>query len=151
MGDVKVHAYIRVTDNWRTQIKLEKDVARKTDTAVKKMAESIRDDIKKSWSGFYPPSSDRGQPPAVRTGNLNDSVKVEDQGRSALGQFASGDNSKSWFIQIDTSGHPDGRNQQYAMALEDPDYLNRPFLEPALKRAEGRFDEFFRREGVFRV
>lgn len=126
-----------VKDNWRTMVKVEKNVADGVEKGLQATAEAIVADIKESWSGYYPPSSIKGNPPAIRSEVLNDSVVVDKQGRDEAGRFA-GKDAKAYYIHVDTSeGDPDGYN--YAQALEDPDYLDRPFIAPALDRAEGYF------------
>lgn len=126
----------RVLDNWRTMVQVEDTLGRQIGEGVKATADAIVADIRSSWSGS-PPSA-RGQAPAVRSGVLDASIEVQEQeGRDLRGRFL-GNGKVAYFISADTAENdPDGYN--YAMALEDPDYLNRPFLAPALERAEGTY------------
>lgn len=126
----------RERDNWRTMIRVEEKILDRVGEGVKATAEAIVEDIRSSWSGSAP--SAQGNPPAIRSGVLDESVVVEDQGRGDGGRFASNKNAIAYYIHVDTAENdPEGYN--YAMALEDPDYLDRPFLAPALKRAQGYF------------
>ncbi len=121
--------------NWRTMIRVEKDIADRVSEGVKATAEAIVEDIRKSWSSVSP--SAMGAAPAVVSEVLDSSVVVDDQGRDSLGRFTSKDTA-AYYIRVDTEeSDPGGYN--YAMALEDPEYLDRPFLAPALDRAEGYF------------
>lgn len=131
----------RETSNWRTMIAVEKKVEKGASEGARETAEAIVADIQSSWSGSSP--SAYGTAPAYLTGVLDSSVVVEDQGRDEGGRFASKD-AELFYITVNTADNDD-RGQNYAMALEDPEYLNRPFLAPALKRAEGYFTSNIRR------
>lgn len=119
-------------DNWRTMVKVEAALLQGLDVAVETMAQMVKADIQSSWSGSSP--SAIGSPPAVVTGVLNDGILVEKTGRNSKGQFAK--DGAVRFIQFDTSASGDG---QYASALEDEGYLDRPFIAPALERASDAF------------
>ncbi len=82
-----------------------------------------------------------GNAPAVDTGNLDSSIKVEKQGRDEQGRFSKKDTAAR-YIHIDTStgDNPNGRGN-YAAALEDPSYYNLPFVAPALERSGELFKE----------
>lgn len=124
--------------NWRTLIKVGEELDKQTDEGVKATAEAIVEDIQQSWSAVRQQKGS-GTPPAKDTGLLNDSILVESQGRDEAGHFASDKFAKTWYINIDTSvDEPNGYN--YAPALEDPTYYDLPFLDPALKRAEGYYE-----------
>ncbi len=130
-----------VKDNWRTMIRVEKKVEDGAAQGSRATAEAIIADIQSSWSGSSP--SARGTAPAYLTGVLNDSVVMETQGRDDGGRFA-GKDAELFYIKVDTSDNdPNGDN--YAQALEDPDYLDRPFLAPALERAEGYYTSNLKR------
>jgi hypothetical protein len=123
----------RVKDNWRTMIQIEDELKRQVGEGVKATAEAIVADIRSSWSGMAP--SEVGSPPAVRSGVLDKSVVVDEQsGRDLSGRFT-GPNAVAYYVKADTAEN-DPRGYNYAMALEDPDYLDRPFLSSALERAE---------------
>lgn len=142
---MKVTARLRVKDNWRTMLKLERELPDRVGNELKDTAEAIVTDIRKSWSGFYPPASKWGNPPAVRSGTLDKGITVEEQGRDLLGRFA-GVNAQARYIRIDTG------DKNYAMALEDPNYLNRSFLKPAVEnRGIVYLRSEFRRGKIFRV
>src|SRR5574341_713072 len=98
---------------------LDKYAPIKTDEATKWLAYRIAEIIHDSWSETAPSSP--GNPPAVRTGNLDRSVKVEKTGRTVAGRFASGDNVKLWVTRI---------GAHYAGTLEHGggNILPRPFV-----------------------
>lgn len=131
-------AKLIVKDNWRTMVKIEKQVADGSGQGCKDTTDQVVADIKSNWSAVAP--SAYGTPPAIRTGNLDSAVKVESTGRDELGRFASNPDAKAWFIQVNTEdGDNPGERGNYAAALEDEGYLNRQFLSPALERAFGTF------------
>ena len=141
----KSHVWMRLNfdKKWRTMIAIERKLKNQTREAVEATAEGIVNDIRSSWSSVSPSSV--GSPPAIVTGNLDSSVVVDPQGRDVLGRFA-GKDAEVLFIRVDTSeGANPGDRGNYAMALEDPDYLDRPFLAPALERAGGQFSSNIKR------
>lgn len=123
---------LRSKDNWRFMAKIEAKIERGVEAGVKDTVDAVVADIRSSWSPTAP--SSWGNPPAVRSGVLDRSVKADRQGRDLLGRFASLTNSTVWFIHADTADE-DPRGYNYGMALEDENYLNRPFLSTALERA----------------
>lgn len=130
-----------VKDNWRTMIRVEAAIEKQVAEGVRATADAIVADIRSSWSAYAP--SSRGNPPAIRTGVLDASIEVAEQGRDLAGRFA-GKNSVAYYIKADTADN-DPRGYNYAQALEDPDYLDRPFLAPAMLRAEGYFTSNIKR------
>lgn len=123
-------------------IRVERDLKKQVNEAVRATADAIVEDIRSSWSGMSP--SSWGSAPAIVTGLLDNSIVVDDQSRSPTGQFAKSSDMEVWYIRADTAGgEPHGYN--YAMALEDPDYLNRPFLAPAMERAAGYYTSNIKR------
>jgi hypothetical protein len=119
-------------------IRAERKALRVADATTREIAQYIVEDIRSSWSAQSP--SNVGSPPAVDTGNLDSSVKLERTGRDERGRFANAANTAVHFVRIDTTqgSNPGGRGQ-YAAALEDPDYFNRPYMRPAVERAAEHF------------
>lgn len=102
----------------------------------------------------YPPASNPGQPPAMRSGALADSVggaviEYGWGGRSVVtGRFLSRSDITA-SMEIDTARYSP-RGQSYAQALEDADYIyQRFFVNPAMRRAganlPGRVRNLFQR------
>ena len=100
----------------------EAEYAVKAQGGVNDLAAAIVADIKASWSPSSP--SDRGKPPAKVTGNLDANTQVRGDSEGA---FNVAPDSFVAFILIDTD---------YASILEGRAQLNRPYLEPAMKRAK---------------
>lgn len=140
-------------------IKFTGKVESRTAELIAEVAEAIVADIRSSWSGSSP--SAKGHAPAVVTGNLDTSIFVERTGRDVMGRFARDDKASLRFIRIDTTrgqsptyttrGGVQKSRGQYGMALEDPAYLNRPYLAPALDRAVAHLPMMAVRKGIFRV
>lgn len=117
---------------------LEEALATAAGETTQEIALNIRNDIRKSISTPYPPSSDEGRPPHLRSGALYDSVQVVSEwgGKGFFsGRFLSNSTLQS-FVRIDTT---EQTGKAYALALEDPSYFNRPFIRPAFDRAAGTF------------
>lgn len=115
--------------DYRTMVKVEQDLLKNTGFAVEELAQLLVSEIRGNWSLISP--SSRGSPPAMVTGNLDSSVKVEEQGRDDLGRFASTENTTVKFVRIDTSeGDNPGDRGNYAPVLEGP--LEREFVQPAI-------------------
>lgn len=114
---------------YRTMIKVENDLLRDLGFGVEELANLLVSEIRGNWSLNAP--SSRGNPPAIVTGNLDSSVKVEEQGRDTLGRFASPENTVVKFVRVDTSegDNPDDRGN-YAPILEGA--LEREFIQPAI-------------------
>lgn len=130
----------REKSNWRTLVNVEKRFARQVNEAVEDAAEALVEDIRGNWSGTSP--SQWGTPPAVVSGVLDSSLEIVESDRTSLGRFAKKGSVR--VVKIDTSENdPDG--ESYAPALEDPGYLNRPFVEPAIERVSQVFPAFFKR------
>lgn len=106
---------------------------------VKDVAEETVDDINANWSANSP--SDPFNPPAVVTGALKRSIRIER--RSARGRFAKKADAVHYAIMV---------RSKYGAALEfgyDPNnLLPRPYLLPAVDRAKdnlaGKFKTSFR-------
>lgn len=133
---------VRIKRDLRGLDKMERDVPPRVNAAVKGAAEALAQDIMDNWSPNSP--SPEGQPPAIKTGNLDSSVKVEPTGRDEQGRFATTADAKVWFVQIKTSegDDPQGRGE-YAGIVEEKN--NRPYVEPAIARVRAVFSHFFRR------
>lgn len=132
----------RERDNWRTMVRIERDLEDGVEKAVQTTAEEIVADIRSNWSAVAP--SVQGNPPAIRSGVLDRSVVADKQGRDLLGHFSANKDAKVWFVRVDTAPNDD-RGYNYAPALEDPDYLDRPFLSSALERAAGYYTSNIKR------
>lgn len=133
---------VKFKSDLRRLDKIERDIEGNTLDALQEAAEALVTDIRANWSDTSP--STPGNPPAIKTGNLDGSVKANRQGRGEGGRFASSKNVKYWYVTIDTSEGPDPRNRgQYAGILEDS--RDRPFVAPALARLSGVYTGFFKR------
>jgi hypothetical protein len=126
----------------RALIRVERNVDRTTEEFLQFCAHWLRNDIRSNWSRQSP--SSEGNPPAVKTGNLDSSVTVSKQGRGDGGRFAASGDAKRWYVVVDTSKgyRPDGRGN-YEGILEE--FLNRPFMKPAVARLEGKYELFAKR------
>ena len=87
----------------------------------------VANEIKKSLGVKYPPASQVGEAPHLRTGELRRSIatEVDDSGAEVIGRV--------------------GTNKEYAKYLELPVYLNRPFLLPAIARTKGQVSRILSR------
>lgn len=92
--------------------------------AMNEVAELLVDDIKANWSGYYPPASEPGEAPAIRTGTLDLSVMPtdlsDDGGHLSINVRASAPYAD--FLEYGT----------YKMAA-------RPFMRPAVQRIKEQF------------
>lgn len=123
-----LRASVRIRD-YTSQ--LETRVAKNVKNTTREIAQAIVRDIRASWSPESP--SPWGLPPAVVSGTLDRSIKLEDQNRGLTGRFA-GKSGALTVIRVGAS---------YGGVLES-DYLNRPYFEPALLRAMETFDVKYR-------
>ena len=112
----------------RSVMRVERKVIETSDDFAVAAAETLKNTIRKNWSSTSP--SSKGSPPAKVTGNLDSSIFIEGQSRSAGGQFA-GSKGAYRYIVIDTSkgSEPLGRGN-YSDILENE--LERPFLQSAI-------------------
>lgn len=112
----------RIRTDYAGMVAAEGILAKGLENGLKSLAEAIVRDVDSNWSSVSP--SMRGGPPAVVTGTLRRSVRIE--ARDALGRFTSvgGGNVISMAIRY---GAP------YAGILENGP-LERPFLDPAVER-----------------
>ena len=140
MITIKWHGEKRLYDS---SVRLEQDMHRKAGNAVKLGAEMLAADIRENWSAKSP--SPKGKPPAVVTGNLDSSVIPESVGRDVLGRFADKHNTTVHFVHINTKDgdNPGGRGN-YTQVLEFE--LNRPFIRPAVARAQRGYKDLVKRE-----
>ncbi len=106
---------------------LSKYAAKNTEQVVWDEVNAIIDDIDSSWSPSSP--SAPGQPPAVVSGNLRDSITAR--------QTTKGDKPA---VMIEVKAH-------YASFLEfgTSRMASRPFIRPAMFRAEQRYPNQFKR------
>lgn len=127
----------------KTAIRIEENKKRKADSLVDEAATILVNDIRSHWSSSAP--SSKGNAPAVVTGNLDSSVKKDRTPRDVLGRFAKGKNVSMQFVRIDTAdgNNPQGRGN-YAPVLENE--MDRPFLEPAIKRISAIYPALAKRK-----
>lgn len=137
---------IRLNTDFRELERLERELPEEVGASVADAARALVEDIRSSWSPTAPSSP--GFPPAVRTGNLDESVLDDEQSRDSKGRFAVGENATRHFVRIDTTKGPryHGRGG-YEGYLEGPEgTVNmepRPFVQPAVERLEAIYTEFF--------
>lgn len=117
--------------HFRTMARIERDLLRDVGFGVQDGANALVTQIRANWS-LHAPSA-VGSPPAIVTGNLDSSVKVDPQGRDEIGKFTDRQNTAVMFVRIDTSegSNPQGRGN-YAHILEET--LDRPFIDPAIEQ-----------------
>lgn len=123
-----ISTYIKL--DTRGMDRVEREIGKRADSAVRALANHIVDDINSNWSGKYPPASTKGNPPAYRTEKLMKSVSINLREK---GKFTSKVNAHAVSIFY---------RAPYAKFLEDETVLNRPFLFPAVFRAE-KFIAFY--------
>lgn len=120
--------------------RLERRVGQNADGITRDWADMVVNDINSNWADSSP--SAQGGPPAKISGELERSVRVTRQTEG--GQFASRLNAVRYTIRY---------TAPYANVLENRFYspplgFNRPFLLPALQRAQdnarGMFERIFR-------
>lgn len=96
---------------------------------IRETLEAAKDYIDEHWSPNSP--SDPGNPPAVVTGELRESIKVDR--RDNLGKFASRNNASTWSLRVEA---------EYGAALEfgrpEINLAPRPFLRPAMNHVKGQ-------------
>ena len=94
------------------------------DNAVVVLLDEMIQDIDAHWSGYYPPASSPGEPPAIRTGDLKNSAEKK--------RF----NKTTWGVRYLT---------KYANYLEFGTYRMRarPFVRPAQARIQKQFRRVF--------
>lgn len=136
-------------DLYRSLVRIESIVEKGSDDLVREAAEMLVRDIRSSWSGTRQ-TIGSGNPPATKgghpdnTGNLDSSVIVETSGRDVLGRFSNADNTRVRFVRINTAegDDPQGRGN-YAQILENN--YNLPFIQPAVDRLAGVYDDMAKR------
>jgi hypothetical protein len=123
-------------------IRVEENIDKGAANGVEMATQALVLDIRSGWSWSSP--SAEGEAPAIKTGNLDSSVKIDPQKRDTSGRFSA--DAHVMFVRIDTSEgvDPQGRGN-YAPALEDESYLNRPFVQPAVDRMQEIFPEIMKR------
>lgn len=125
-------------------VRVEQNIERTTAEGVNEAAHALVADIRSNWSTSAP--SAKGSAPAfdltVNTGNLDSSIQVDDQNRDRSGRFSKDAIVK--FVRMDTSmgDNPNGRGN-YAGILEEN--LDRPFIQPAIDRMQGRYESILKR------
>lgn len=106
------------------------------DKTMEEATDSIINRIRYNWSSSSP--STPGEPPAVVTGTLDESVTKDNTGRNARGQFASGADITAWYIRVEAP---------YANALEYGDSSKnlepRPFIAPAILAEQDEIGDKF--------
>lgn len=111
---------------YRSLVRIERQVEAESSELVTFAAEWLVNDIRSSWSPMQQ-TAGSGNPPAIKTGNLDSSV-IAEQGRDVLGRFAA-----ARVVRVDTEAGMQPNNRgNYAQALEFG--YNLPFFEPAKER-----------------
>lgn len=128
---MNVRVYVKT--DFTPMNRLEAALPRRLEGSVRDAGTAVINDIRSHWSPTSP--SARGSAPAVVTGELDASIHLEPAGRDALGRFASAENAVGVLIKVDA---PHG-------GILESDYLDRPFLEPAVERMSPMFPNFFER------
>lgn len=126
-------------------VRLENKIDKASSSFLDEAAEWLVNDVRSNWSASRQ-TIGSGNPPAIKTGNLDSSLFIEDNGRDVLGRFADRKNTKVKFVRIDTArgDNPEGRGG-YSPALEDTNYYNLPFLQPAIDRLNSIYIEMAKR------
>ena len=125
---IRAHVKVDVKGTYRA----EKRMAKAASAGTMQVAEAVVKHIEANWSSTSP--SDRGAAPAKVSGKLERSVRL--QARDTGGRFSVGGDIKSTTIQY---------TAPYAGKLEG-DYLDRPFLEPALRAISSNMGMIFTKE-----
>lgn len=121
---------------YRSLIRVERKVEEQSHDFLDAMAEWIVGNIRENWSSQSPSAA--GQPPAMKTGNLDSSFLIDEQYRSSGGQFSAKSEASRVYIRVNTEDGDNPLNRgNYAQALETGTYRMeaRPFLSPAIDRA----------------
>ena len=113
----------------RSTLRVEKTMKKKADGLTDFVADAIISNIRHGWT--TPGPSVKGQRPAVKTGNLDESIRKDRVGRDPKGRFAKEGDVSLVFVRIDTASGPksDGRGH-YEVVLEEA--LEREFMGPAV-------------------
>ena len=131
---------VRVRADLSGMAKAERKIESGVNNASKKAAEALVDDIRSHWTA--PGPSSPGEAPAILTGNLDSTVRVDKQGRDLLGRFSS--DAEVFFVRIDTAAGDNPLDRgDYATVLEDK--RDRAFFEPAVERLANIFPFFYKR------
>lgn len=129
-----------ITMRWKEDysfgLTMERELPNAVDGVLGDSAAWLVEDIKSNWSGFAPPHSAPGKPPAIYEGELDEETKVYDQGRSAGGQFASG-GGQFRVVRI-------GSDHAQAMETGTEHHEARPFVLPAVERLQAVFPQQMR-------
>ena len=119
----------------------EKRVERAATQGVDEAADMFISNVRDHWSTG---TSSPGEAPGVKTGNLDQSLFKENQGRDVLGRFA-GNKGPVRFVRVDTTKGPkSGGRSEYGGTLEDE--MDRPFIEPAAERMSKQLGIVIRRK-----
>lgn len=133
MKDYEIRSY----DGGTTTIKLDlrkltqlrfgvKDLGESTARAC---AEIMAEHIRANWSGYVPPRSRPGQPPAIDTGNLDESIEL--MRRSVTGQGV------TWIVRANPQVAPYAELLEYGTRM----MAARPFMRPAAETARKQIKE----------
>jgi hypothetical protein len=132
-------------DLYRSLIRIESIIEKGSAELVEDAAEALVNHIRSNWSATRQRIG-AGNPPAIKTGNLDSSIFIEESGRDVLGRFADANNTRVKFVRIDTSmgDDPQGRGG-YSQALEDTTYYNLPFMQPEIDAISGVYGDMAKR------
>jgi hypothetical protein len=130
---------------YRASIRVEREIEDQIEGGVRKAANLIVEHIKDNWSPSKP--SEPFARPAVDTGNLESSIKVEHSARDLMGKYATAETAKVSIIQVNTAdGYNPRKRGNYAVALEEGTdvMLSRPFLQPSVDWARNFYTDLLR-------
>lgn len=112
---------------------LEQSVPRNINARVRQAVEIMQAEIRENWSASSPSSP--GNPPAIKTGNLDQSVRPESTGRTLRGTWTSGNDAAMWTLRIG-AWYAGNLEHGYTMAP-------RPFVLPAALRTYEKLPDLF--------
>lgn len=127
----------KITINWRQDYsilaRIDTQLLEAGQEALIEAAEKIRDDMRESVSAkLYPPASKKGESPAKRDGALERGIRVVTQkDRDFAGRFI-GKNVVAVGVIAKTQDTTK-RPREYAQALDDVHYFDRPYFERPVK------------------
>lgn len=128
---------------FRTLTAIEHQVEDGAAEGAKEAAEAIATFIKSHWSPNSP--SNKGDPPAIDTGNLDSSILVAPSTRSLRsGRFAK--KGTVWEVTANTQdGQVEHKTKyNYTQALEDPSHTDRPFFAAAVETVAQDYPQYIK-------
>lgn len=108
------------------------------DAAARRAAMETVEYIREHWSGYAPPASSPGQPPAVDEGNLDEAMEITRRATSGRGT--------EWIAFVNKSKLPGGvpydEYLEYGTAKMSP----RPFMRPAAEHTRRTYEQLAKDE-----